>query len=134
MVSKPGKIIIPFYLILVRPCLEYCAQSGAPQLREIEKPERALQRITKAIRGLKHVAWKERFRELGLFGLEKALKELIATYGCLKGSYKHNGDKFFSIDAENKSGRRCALRGSNWTFRKAFALQGYMILTPNTQR
>lgn len=111
-----------------------CPVWGSPVKREIEKLERALQRVTKAIRSLKHVAWKERFRELGLFGLEKALKELIATYECLKGGYKHNGDKFFSIDAENKSGRRCALRGLNWTFRKAFVLQGYMILTPNTQR
>lgn len=84
-----------------------CPVWGSPVKREIEKLESGLQRVTKVVRGLKHVAWKERLRELGMFGLEKALKELIATCGCLKGSYKHNGDKFFSIDAENTSGRSC---------------------------
>lgn len=71
MASKLGEIIIPLSLILLRPYLDYCVQSGAPRLREIEKLEIALQRTTKVIRGLKHVAWKGRFGELGWFGLEK---------------------------------------------------------------
>lgn len=91
--------------------------------REIEKLEIALQRTTKVIRDLKHMASKERLERfqtkqavrLVWFGKEKAKKKIIATYEYLKGSYKHNGDKFLSTDAEDKSGRSCALRFLNWT-------------------
>jgi len=48
-----------------------CPVWGSPVAREIEKLEIALQRTIKVIGRLTYVAWKESFRELGLFGLEK---------------------------------------------------------------
>jgi len=50
------------------------------------------------IRGLEHLSYKERLRELGLFNLEKRRlqEDLIAAFQYLNGAYKKDGDKLFS--------------------------------------
>jgi len=83
----------------VRTCLEYCIQLWSPQhSKEMDLLEGVQRRATKIIRGLEHLSYEERLRELGLFSLQKTRLwgYHIRAFQYLKGTYKKAGEGLFA--------------------------------------
>jgi len=71
--------------------------------------QRVQRRATKIIRGLEHLSYEERLRDLGLFSLEKRRLrgDLTAAFQYLRGAYKKAGEGLLTgscSDRRNSNG------------------------------
>ena len=90
-------VILPLYSALVKPHLEPCAQVWSSQHRKgMNVLEQVQRRATKMIRGLEHLPYKERLRELLLFSNRRNQGDLNVAFQHLKGAYKKDRDRLFS--------------------------------------
>ena len=74
---------------------------------EITTAHQVQRRATKMIRGLEHLSYEERLRELGLISLEKGRlwEDLIVAFQCLKVANKQEGIQLFTrVDSDRTRG------------------------------
>ena len=75
--------------------LQYCIRAWGHQYKkDMELLEWVQRRATKMTRGLEHLSYEERLRNLGLFRVEnrKLQGDLSVAFQYLKGAYKQEGD------------------------------------------
>jgi len=75
--SRSRERILPVYSALVRLNLESSVQLWSPQHRkDMDLLEQVQRRATKMIRGMEHLSYEDRLREMELLSLEETLGRL----------------------------------------------------------
>ena len=94
-------MILPLSSALVRSHLEYCVKFK----KDRDLLERVQQRATKIIKGLEHLLFEERLRDLELFRLERrGLRgNLIAVYKYQKCRSQVDESRLFSVVSNSRT-------------------------------
>ncbi len=94
LLSITKTAFIPVYCAIVRPHLEYAMEANAPTLRTNINQ---LERVQRLVRGLHHVPYKERLRQLNFFSLERRRlrDDIVLAFKIFKGEVNLNPSDFF---------------------------------------
>ena len=112
MEYKAAENILPLYLTLVRPHLEYCVQAWSPYYaKDIAKLEKVQKRALNMIPELRHLNYEEKLKHLNLFSLSKRRLrgDLIETYKIFNGLDKIDYNTFFTLNKSNTRGHNFKL-------------------------
>ncbi len=88
----------PLYCALVLPHLEYAMEANVPTLRaDINQLERVQHFATRLVRGLRHMLYEERLRQLNPFSLERRRlrADLILAFKIFKDEVDLNPSELF---------------------------------------
>ena len=97
---RDKRLIIPLYMSLVRPHLEYCIQAWRPHMRKaIDKLERVQRRATRLISEISQLSYEERLQQCRLTTLEtrRIRGDQIEVFKIMHGYEGLNKDMFFRI-------------------------------------
>lgn len=100
--SWSEKVILPLYLVLVQPHLEYCIQFWAPQLKDFKILECVQRRAAELV-----TSYEEWLRTLNLLNLEKGRLriDLVALYNFLRwGNWEGAAHRFSLISRARTQG------------------------------
>ncbi|KAK4831186.1 hypothetical protein QYF61_015918 [Mycteria americana] len=78
---------------------------GPPHKKDMDLLKQVQRRATKMIRGLEHLPYEDRLRELGLFSLEKRRHwgDIFAAFQYLKGAYRKDGEGLFITECSDRT-------------------------------